>query len=127
VIGQGSAHILVVDDERAVRRLCARILGQAGYKTHEAENGAEALEVVRGSHELLDLVLSDIVMPRLNGIELMQSLAVSNPDLPVLLMSAYGAEALLERGITAPCGVLVKPFTPEVLLAEVHRCLRSAA
>jgi CheY-like chemotaxis protein len=127
VIGKRSAHILVVDDETTVRRLCARILEQAGYRTHEAADGVEALQFVRGTHKLLELVLSDIVMPRLNGIQLLQSLSAAYPDLPVLLMSAYGAEALLERGITAPCGVLVKPFTPEGLLAEVRRCLRSVA
>jgi CheY-like chemotaxis protein len=67
--------------------------------------------------------LSDIVMPRLNGVQLLEALSALHPGLPVLLMTGYAMDALREQGISVPCGVLAKPFAPEHLLSEVHRCL----
>jgi DNA-binding NtrC family response regulator len=88
-------------------------------------DGAEALELIRDGKADFDVVLSDIVMPRVNGVQLLQSLSALRPDLPVILMSGYGSAQLAERGIASPCGVLGKPFSPEALVAEVRRCLRS--
>jgi DNA-binding NtrC family response regulator len=115
--------VLLVDDEAAVRRFAARVLEREGYLVHEARDGAEALDLVRkgGSFEV---VVSDIVMPRLNGVELMQALASSHPDLPVILMSGYATAALSDLGIVAPCSILAKPFPPERLLEEVRRCIQ---
>ena len=79
------ARILVVDDEGAVRRFALRVLEREGYGVVEARDGIEALEVIRQGHEF-DAVLSDIVMPRMNGVELMQALSTTSPDLPVILM-----------------------------------------
>ena len=72
----------------------------------------------------MDVVVSDIVMPRLTGVELLQTLAADNPEIPVILMSGYGTAQLAEQGIASPCGVLAKPFPPERLLEEVRRCIR---
>jgi len=69
-------------------------------------------------------VLSDIVMPRMNRVQLRQSLSTLRPDLPVILMSGYGPAQLAELGSASPCGVLGKPFSPETPLAEVRRCIR---
>ena len=121
------ATVLVVDDEGAVRRFAVRVLERAGFLVVEARDGAEALEVVRKAGSQIEMVVSDIVMPRVNGVELMQALATSHPDLPVILMSGYATEALFELGISAPCSILSKPFPPERLLEEVRRCLRGAA
>ena len=115
-------QILVVDDEPGVRRLVCRMLAQGGYGTCEAADGAEARASLRAGLAV-DLVLSDIAMPQLNGVQLLEALSVSHPGLPVLLMSAYAVEDLVARGITAPCGIVMKPFTPERLLDEVRRCL----
>jgi two-component system, cell cycle sensor histidine kinase and response regulator CckA len=116
--------VLVVDDETAVRRFAVRVLDRDGYDVLEATDGAEALEVVQSQKASIDVVVSDIVMPRLNGVELMQALSVSHPDLPVILMSGYATAALSELGIATPCSILIKPFPAERLLAEVHRCVR---
>jgi two-component system cell cycle sensor histidine kinase/response regulator CckA len=116
--------VLVVDDEAAVRRFACRVLERAGYGVFEAIDGVEALELIRGQTVALEIVVSDIVMPRMNGVELMQALSVSQPDLPVILMSAYATSALAELGIATPCSVLPKPFSGERLLAEVERCIR---
>ncbi len=132
--GEGSAgarpvedreDVLVVDDEPAVRRFAARVLREEGYAVRECADGAEALELIRLGANQLGLVLSDIVMPRLNGVQLLQSISTLRPELPVILMSGYGTEQLAERGIASPCGVLSKPFGAELLLSEVRRCIRS--
>ena len=120
----GEASVLVVDDETAVRRFAARVLQREGYQVVEATDGLEALEAVRMDGVSFEVVVSDIVMPRLNGVELMQALSESHPTLPVILMSGYATAALSELGIATPCSILTKPFPAERLLAEVQRCIR---
>lgn len=115
--------VLVVDDEPAVRRYASRVLREAGFGVEEAADGLEALARIRSRIVEPDAVLSDIVMPRMNGIELLQSLSLERPRLPVILMSGYGTDQLADRGIVSPCGVLAKPFPAEALVAEVRRCL----
>lgn len=115
--------VLVVDDETAVRRFAARVLQREAFEVLEAGDGAEALEMVKAGHPRIDVIVSDIVMPRLNGVELMQALATIRPDLPVILMSGYATAALSELGIASPCSILMKPFQAERLLAEVERCV----
>jgi DNA-binding NtrC family response regulator len=119
----GGRTVLVVDDESAVRRFAVRVLERERYIVLEASDGAEALELVR-ENASIEVVISDIVMPRLNGVELMQALASSHPDLPVILMSGYATSALSDMGIAPPCSILVKPFPPERLLEEVRRCIQ---
>ena len=118
-----ASSVLVVDDEGAVRRFAMRVLEREGYSVFEARDGLEALELLEQG-QLFDVVVSDIVMPRLNGVELMQALSTSRPDLPVILMSGYATGALAELGIAAPCAILPKPFPAERLLEEVRRCTR---
>lgn len=117
------ATVLVVDDEASVRRFAVRVLERDGYTVFEASDGAEALELVRKGVPPFEAVISDIVMPRLNGVELMQALASSHPDLPVILMSGYASEVLTDMGIAAPCSILAKPFPPERLVEELRRCI----
>lgn len=119
-----AVSVLVVDDEAAVRRFACRVLERAGYGVFEAIDGVEALELIQSNAVPLEAVVSDIVMPRMNGVELMRALYVSQPDLPVILMSGYATSALSELGIATPCSILPKPFSGEHLLAEVNRCIR---
>jgi two-component system cell cycle sensor histidine kinase/response regulator CckA len=116
--------VLVVDDEAAVRRFAVRVLEAENYVVIQAIDGMEALELIRQGGTSFLVVVTDIVMPRLNGVELMQALSVSHPDLPVILMSGYATSALAELGIAAPCAILSKPFPAERLLEEVRRCIR---
>jgi CheY-like chemotaxis protein len=125
LIADGREHVLVVDDEASVRRFAARVLREEGYDVHEATDGAEALALLERSIPDVNLVVSDIVMPRLNGVELLQALSSARPALPVILMSGYGSAQLAERGIPSPCGILSKPFPPELLVSEVRRCIGS--
>jgi len=122
-VSEAGCNILVVDDERAVRRYAARILQQDGHTVYEAADGAEALDLIERDTIPAELVVSDIIMPRLNGVELMKALAVTHPGVPVILMSAYAQGELSEMGVVAPCGVVPKPFGAERLLQEVRQCL----
>jgi two-component system, cell cycle sensor histidine kinase and response regulator CckA len=118
-------RVLVVDDEPTVRRFTARVLESDGYVVDEARDGLEALTLLRAAGSSIECVVSDIVMPKLNGVELLEAISLHLPGLPVILMSAYGSAQLTDRGISAPCAVLPKPFPPERLLGEVRRCLAS--
>jgi CheY-like chemotaxis protein len=122
VRGADGASVLVVDDEPAVRRFAVRVLGAAGFDVHEAADGADALALIRGGVDPT-VVVSDIVMPRMTGVELLERLSTERPGLPVILMSGYGTTELAQRGIASPCSVLSKPFPGDLLLNEVRRCL----
>ena len=120
-------QVLVVDDEEVVRNLASRILAEAGFRVRQASNGREALECLLQDGHGIECVVSDVVMPHLNGVRLMEQIARLHPRLPVILMSGYAAAQLSERGIAAPCSILAKPFTPATLVAEVRRCLQAQA
>ncbi len=121
------ARILVVDDEELVRRFAVRVLRGRGHATVEAADGHQALSCISAAAAEVDLVLSDIVMPKLNGVELAERLSVSWPELPIILMSGYGPAELMAKGIAVPCALLSKPFLASDLLAEVARCLDATA
>ena len=121
----GAETILVVEDEETVRTLASRVLSEAGYGVIRAADGAEAFNVVNDG-ERVDLVLSDVVMPRMSGVELAERLATVRPDLPVIFMSGYtGTE--LAPGVHAAAGFLQKPFAAESLLQRVRAVLDAAA
>ncbi len=115
-----------MDDEPSVRRFAARVLVDEGYLVDEAEDGADALGRLRVGPASVDVVVSDVVMPRLNGVGLLQAINAQHPRLPVILMSGYAPGQLQGMGIAAPCGILLKPFSGESLLEEVRRCLPEA-
>lgn len=116
--------VLVVDDENAVRSLTTRILGRAGYRVIEARNAADALRLCESSSEEFDLVLTDVVMPGLNGRELVEQILQTRPDVAVLFMSGYTEDEGLRRGV-AETGFpfLQKPFSPADLVAKVREAL----
>jgi len=118
--------VLVVDDEQGVRDLVCRVLRDEGYRTLEAAHGGEALELVEGGTEPVDLVVTDVVMPGMDGRELGRRLALSKPALPVLYISAYDVNDIFWRGsprTSAP--FLQKPFPPEILISSVEQLLQS--
>ena len=122
-VSEQAPHILVVDDEEMVRSLASRILAEEGFRVRQAADGLEALDLLAKLAGEVECVVSDIVMPRLNGVELMERISTTHPGLPIILMSGYGSAQLASYGITAPCAVLGKPFPAELLIAEVKRCL----
>jgi DNA-binding NtrC family response regulator len=116
--------ILVVDDEPGLRRLACQTLERAGYATLEAEDGTQALGVLEQSGGLVALVLSDIRMPNLGGIELEQICRERWPSLPVMLMSGEVTRdwvGRLARSDAHP--VLRKPFLGDTLVELVRSML----
>ena len=116
-------HILVVDDDSIVRRYVTRILEEEGYAVSEAEDGSAAVQFLDHPPAAVDLLVSDVMRPRLNGVQLLEKVSVTHPELPCILMSGYATRQLSDLGIAAPCAVLSKPFSPDQLLEEVRRCL----
>ena len=124
--GSGPRHlVLVVDDEQVLRDLVCRTLRDEGYRTLEAAHGGEALELVESGREAVDLVVTDVVMPGMDGRELGRRLAQSRPTLPILYMSAYDVNDIFRRGSpwsSAP--FLQKPFPRDGLINSVEQLLR---
>jgi two-component system, cell cycle sensor histidine kinase and response regulator CckA len=120
--------VLVVDDEATVRRMVVRILREGGYEAIEAGDGLEALKVVEDWLWPIDLVLTDIKMPVLDGIRLGQAIADVRPDLPLAYMSGFGPEAtnMLRADLLEAC-FIAKPFSADALLTLVRRCLKPPA
>ena len=121
---RGSETILVVEDEEIVRTLAVRGLREHGYTVVEARNGTEALDYVRQHPGTVDLVISDVVMPELSGRELGQNLSLFDPDLPILYMSGYTGDDVVQRGLLDPGAPFQqKPFTPGTLASKVRTML----
>lgn len=111
--------ILLVEDEEQVRTLIYRVLGKRGYSVTVAVNGREALEVARTQLDAIDLVISDVVMPEMGGMELLRELRALGADVPFLFMTGYERDDLDAQGPLDGAHVIQKPFTPVQLLAMV--------
>lgn len=116
--------VLLVEDEAVVRAIVADALLRHGLRVLQASGGQEALELVDGYAEEIDLVLTDVIMPGLSGPQLVAALRQKRPGLRVLYMSGYAHEALGDT-LTTKDGVAIlqKPFTPAALLARVRATL----
>jgi CheY-like chemotaxis protein len=120
----GKETILLVDDEKALRKLGKRVLSQAGYRVLEASDGAMALRIAAEEVGEIDLVLTDIEMPTLGGRGMVDELHEMSPEIRVLFMSGYTDNEILRRGIrTSETDFLQKPFTAESLCAAVRSVL----
>ena len=124
---RGSETLLLVEDEESVRRLARKILARQGYTVLEAANGVEALELCARHAGRIDLVVSDVVMPFMSGVELTDRLQAVRPGLPVLLMSGYTGDALGHDLTDANERFLEKPFTPDALARKVRSLLDAVA
>ncbi len=119
----GNEHILIVEDDAAVRALTAAILSDRGYDVRESTNGVEALELLR-SNPSFDLVVTDVIMPQTSGKELHDRIRGSMPQTKVLLMSGYTDDALAHHGVLDEgLSFLEKPFSPARLARKVRESL----
>jgi CheY-like chemotaxis protein len=122
--GHGEATILVVEDDATVRSAIRRVLERRGYDVLESWNGEQALATLAEARGSVDLVISDIVMPEMSGLELRDRLKEFQPAVPVLLMSGYSQEAITRLGNHESLGPLIeKPFTVDRLLENVRSVL----
>jgi two-component system cell cycle sensor histidine kinase/response regulator CckA len=118
----GRSHtILLVDDQRAIRELLEQTLTEAGYKVFAAAGAREALVIVEQHGSTLDLLVTDVVMPKMRGPELAERVRALRPGLPVIFMSGYTGESLTLPADSSD--LLEKPFAPDALLERVARKL----
>jgi signal transduction histidine kinase len=121
---RGSETILLVDDTDIVRRLARDVLSTAGYRVLEAGGADEAIQVAGSQTDMIDLLVTDVVMPGRNGIELADRLRTTRSELPVLYISGYTDMSIVRDGLLSQdVAFLQKPFTPEELLRKVRQVL----
>ena len=125
-VPRGAETILVVEDDELVRGITVRALRALGYKILLAEDGEDALKVVERHNGTIDLVVTDVAMPRMGGLELAKRLTANNPGLKVLFVSGYSEDELPERvGLAPNHAFLDKPFTASMLARKLRDMLDS--
>lgn len=123
---KGSETILLVEDDSHVRNLVLSILKRKGYKMLAAETGEEALEILKIKRKPIDLLLTDVVMPGINGRELFDRLSQDYPDIKVIYMSGYSGEVIAARGVMdESVNFIQKPFSVQALAAKIRSVLLS--
>ncbi len=119
----GGEVILLAEDEPAIRTLMTRMLVSRGFRVLAAQDGEEAVSIAERHRGPIALFVSDVVMPRLGGVDAAKRLRQQRPGLPVLFMSGYTATAAIQEGEMADAGFLAKPFTPDELGHRVRAML----
>ena len=128
LVQRGGGTVLLVEDDDQLRRLAHRALAGQGYTVLEAERGATALDIARRHKGVIDLLLTDVIMPDTNGRKLADALRASRPGLRVLFMSGYpdgaiGSQGVLDHGVA----YLAKPFSTEGIIRKVREVLKAPA
>ncbi|PIE05268.1 MAG: DNA-binding response regulator, partial [Sorangium cellulosum] len=117
-------QVLVVDDEANIRRVLSAQLAREGYEVHTAQDGEEALSMLREHH--IDLVITDLRMPKLDGMALLRQALVLDANLPVVLLTAHGTvDNAVEALKTGAFDYITKPFDQSELRAIVAKALRT--
>jgi two-component system cell cycle sensor histidine kinase/response regulator CckA len=120
----GCGTVLLVEDEDPVRKFGARALRNKGYKVIEAESGEAALEVIHSTAEKIDLLITDVVMPHLDGPGLARKVREISSDIKVIFMSGYAEDAFRQRlGSDSDIAFLSKPFSLKQLAAKVKEVI----
>jgi len=123
-VHSGAETVLLVEDELLVRQLTHEILRRHGYRVLQAADGLEALTLIHDHPDRIDLLLTDVVMPRMSGHELVERARPVRPDMRVLYVSGYSEEAIARQGqLTEGTDLLAKPFTPGLLTAKIRELL----
>jgi len=120
----GDERVLVVDDEPGVRKLLARILRGQGYDVFETEDGASALALLNSSNRQMDLVVTDLVMPKMSGTRLAEEIQTRWPAVKLLFVSGFPrGDSRQASGLVANVPVLHKPFTSHQIEKTVRDVL----
>jgi CheY-like chemotaxis protein len=123
-VPRGSETILVVEDEDIVRALSTEILEKHGYRVLSAANGPEGLRLCRDFSGRIDLLITDVVMPRMSGRELAEQLAIIRPETRVLYMSGFTDDAIVRHGVLDDDVFFIqKPFSPDALAFKTRSVL----
>jgi len=126
----GTETVLVVDDESIVRTLAQRILERFGYTVLTAVDGEDAMEQFRSRSDTIDLVISDLTMPGMTGVDCLTAMRAVRPDIAFVLSSGYSVDTAyqgLVQGPLASAGFIAKPYTPQEMLTTVRSALDAAA
>ena len=116
--------VLIVEDEEIVRELVCQVLSEHGYDVLCAPNGAEAMQMSADHRGRIALLVTDVVMPQMGGLELSRRLTALRPDLKVLYVSGYSEDDMNEQGVLSPdVEFLEKPFTPQAITKKVREIL----
>jgi PAS domain S-box-containing protein len=127
-IPQGTETVLLVEDEEMVRNLSQEILEDSGYRVVVATNGKEGLRVCQEFREHIDLIITDVVMPEMNGREMAEQAALLRPTTKVLFMSGYTDDAIVRHGILEEnMSYMQKPFLPDALALKAREVLDQPA
>ena len=125
---KGTETILVVEDAESLRALTKEFLTASGYTVLEAANGEEAIEIAQSHYGSIDLLLTDVVMPRMGAKPLVEQMAQIRPHTRVLYMSGYPNDGIIQAGVPANGATLLeKPFTREILSKRVRQALDTSA
>jgi DNA-binding NtrC family response regulator len=125
-VPRGTETVLVVEDEEMVRNLVRETLERAGYRVLDAAGPFEARRISEQHRQPIQLLITDVVMPKVSGRELAEQLTARRPDMKVLYMSGYTDNAITASGIlTREVAFLQKPFTPAALTEKVRDVLES--
>ncbi len=120
----GSESLMFVEDDPIVRNLTMRILNKLGYQVTYASSGEEALQLIAGMKEPIDLLITDVVMPGINGRELADRLLAENPSLKVLFTSGYTEDMIVRHGVREKeLNFIGKPYSPQAIAAKIREIL----
>jgi CheY-like chemotaxis protein len=125
-VPRGDETVLVVEDEESVRSFVVKVLDDLGYTVMEAADGPAALRLCASYHGTIDLLLTDVVLPKMSGREVAEKLLPLRPDIVVLYTSGYTEDSIVRNGVlTEEVNFLEKPITVESLAQAVRGVLDS--
>ena len=119
------SKVLLVEDDELVRQLLARLLSESGFVVEEADNGVSALRAARRLDGSLSLIITDINMPVMDGLEFARTLRMTDSKVPFLFVTAV--DPAMVSSVRPPAHLLVKPFTPEAFLEAVTELVTRSA
>ena len=115
-----SKRILLVEDDRTVNKLLKMLLEEEGYLVNQSESPVKALEMIRNIHVGFDLVISDIVMPKMSGLDMVKEISEELPEMKILFITGYVDSPNIKIITELGYDIILKPFTPDVLFDKIN-------